>query len=88
MTLYRKSVILKDYDFRTDLHNVRLPLGADANHQVIDRKNKEEYYTIVHNDKGEINNMLSQLPILSDRCRTLKNIPKARIIGTRAEKIQ
>jgi len=74
-----KNVILKDYKWR----EVGIE-GVD----VINRKetNGENYVTIT-GTKQQINQYLQDKPILSERLRTLKNIPHARIINTTKEVI-
>jgi hypothetical protein len=86
MTLYRKSVVLRDFDIHKDRYNISLKEGLEVAWKQSD--NKECYATFIHNDKEEINNKLSELNIASDRVRTLKEIPKFRVINTVKERIQ
>jgi hypothetical protein len=80
MTLFRKNVIFKDFKIRHDLTK-----GLE----IINRKkeNNENYMTLT-GTKQQINTYLQDKPILSDRLRTLNNLPKYRIIGTQKERIQ
>ena len=70
---------MKDYVIRHGL-----PQGLD----IINRKkeNNENYMTLT-GTKQQINTYLQDKPILSDRLRTLNNIPKYRIINTTKERI-
>ena len=86
MSLYRKTVRLKNFDFYKDVPKLRLPVGMEAQHKKLD--NNEAFATYIHNSKEEINNKLAELPILSDRVRTLNQVPKCRIINTKVERIQ
>ena len=54
-----------------------------------DKKNNETYASIIANNKQEINKQLSILnnSIGSERARTLKSIPKWRIIQTTKKRI-
>ena len=80
MTLFRKDVILKDFVIRHDLTK-----GLE----IINRKedNNENYMSLV-GTKQQINTYLQDKPVLSDRLRTLNNLPKFRLIGTNKEVIQ
>ena len=88
MTLYRKSVILKDWNIQRDAWSIPLSPTLEASHIPISIENEESYLTLISNSKEEINNKLSQFPVLSDRARTLKSIPKMRIIQGKVERIQ
>jgi hypothetical protein len=80
MTLFRKDVILKDFIIRHDLTE-----GLE----IINRKedNNENYMSLV-GTKQQINTYLQDKSVLSDRLRTLNNLPKFRLIGTNKEVIQ
>jgi len=75
-----KNVILKDFQIKHDLTE-----GLE----IINRQedNNENYMSLV-GSKAQINTYLQDKPVLSDRLRTLNNVPKFRIINTRKERIQ
>ncbi len=79
-TLFRKNVILRNL-------NLNLPLekGLEIAHRK--EENGEDYVSIL-GSKGQINRYLQNADILSERCRTLKSVPKYRIINTKKEVIQ
>jgi hypothetical protein len=79
MTLFKKSVILKDWSL-----NPPLSEGLDITHRK--NENNEDYATLV-GTKQQINSYLQDANILSDRLRTLNSLPKYRIIGTKKELI-
>lgn len=84
MTSKRKSVILKDFN----PIGFQPKTGIDIAWKPIDTKNREWYATLYGSDKAQpvneqvrmedINNQLEKLSknILSDRVRTLNNIPQ------------
>jgi len=80
MTLFRKDVIFKDFKIRHDLTE-----GLEITHRK--RENNEDYASLM-GTKQQINHYLQDKPILSERLRTLKNVPKYRIINTTLERIQ
>lgn len=86
MTLYRKSVVLRNFNIQNDLPNVKLSKGLEVAYKQLD--NNECYATFIDYSKRTINNKLAELNITSDRVRTLKDIPKMRIINSKMEKIQ
>ncbi len=79
MTLRIKNVILKDHKWR--------PVGIEGL-DVINRKvdNNENHVTLT-GTKQQINQYLQDKPILSERLRTLNNLPKYRIINTTKKRI-
>lgn len=85
MTLYRKSVILRDWHYEDPL-GLKEPMEASVTQ--IDYDNRECYLTLTDYSKEDINTKLASLPVMSDRARTLKIIPKYRMIGTKMERIQ
>ena len=80
MTLRIKNVILKDHNItRHDLTE-----GLEIIHRK--EENNENYMTLT-GTKQQINTYLQDKPVLSDRLRTLNNLPKFRIINTYRERI-
>lgn len=79
MTLFSKNVIL-DWNLNTPLET-----GLEILHRKSD--NNEDYASIL-GTKGQINRYLQNADIISERSRTLKNVPKFRIINTKKEVIQ
>ena len=71
-----KNVILKKFNI------TELPIGFEGL-DIIHRKeqNGENYMTLT-GSKQQINNYLQDKPILSERLRTLNDIPHFRIINT------
>lgn len=69
-----KNIVLRDYQWR--------PVGIKGL-DVINRKqpNNENYVSLT-GTKAQINEYLQDKPVLSDRLRTLKNVPHYRIINT------
>ena len=86
MTLYRKSVVLRDFNIHNDLHKIELSPGLEVAYKQLD--NNECYGTFIDSSKNTINDKLAELNIASDRVRTLKDIPKMRIINSKVERIQ
>jgi len=58
--------------------------GLDIIHRI--NENNEDYSTLT-GTKQQINNYLQDKDIISDRLRTLNNLPKFRIISTQKERI-
>jgi hypothetical protein len=86
LTLYRKSVVLRDFNIHKDLHSIALKEGLEAAYKQLD--NNESYATFIDSSKESINNQLAELNITSDRVRRLNDIPKYRIINSKKERIQ
>lgn len=78
-TLYLKNVIFKNYDI--DFLRIK---GLDKINRLSD--NNENYATLT-GTKEQINQYLQDKPILSERLRTLNNLPKFRLIGTKKQRI-
>lgn len=74
MALNIKNVILKDYVIR--------PCQPEGLEIINRREENGENYMSLTGTKGQINDYLQDKPILSERLRTLKNIPHYRIINT------
>jgi hypothetical protein len=74
-----KNVIMKNYELK--------PVGI-KDLEITNRRvdNNENHVTIV-GTKQHINEYLQDKPILSERLRTLNNLPKYRIINTTKERI-
>ncbi len=89
------TVHLKNWNFRTH-NNYHAKKGIDIAYKLIDTKNKEAYATLYGSEKDgvykdTINDELSKLEkkfILSDRCRTVNNLPKYKVINSVKERIQ
>jgi hypothetical protein len=73
-----KNVILKDCKIRHGL-----PEGLD----IVNREDNGENYMSLMGTKQQINSYLQDKPILSDRLRTLNDVPKYRIIKTKLKRI-
>jgi len=73
-----KNVILRD--------DVIRPVGIKGL-DVINRNINNENHVSITGTKQQINQYLQDKPILSERLRTLNNLPKFRIINTRKERI-
>ena len=79
-TLFRKNVIFKEYKIYDDLTE-----GLEIAHRKSD--NNEDYASLM-GTKAQINTYLQDKPIISERLRTLNNVPKYRIINSKVERIQ
>jgi hypothetical protein len=80
LTLFRKDIVFKDYRLYHDLTE-----GLDIIHR---RSDNNEDYASLTGTKQQINTYLQDKPIISERLRTLNNVPKYRIINTKKEVIQ
>jgi hypothetical protein len=80
-TLFRKNVILKDFNVTSD----GLSEGLEIKHRL--QPNNENYMSLM-GTKAQINSYLQNKPILSERLRTLNDLPKWRIINTTKVHIQ
>jgi len=74
-----KNVILKDFKITHDLSK-----GLELSHR---RETNNEDYLSLMGTKQQINHYLQDKPILSDRLRTLNNVPKYRIINSHKQRI-
>jgi hypothetical protein len=87
------TVHLKNWDWRKKYAPKR---GIDIAYELIDQKNKEAYATFYGSEKDNIyketiNDELANLEkkfILSDRVRTINNLPKFKVISSVKERIQ
>jgi len=86
------SVILKDWKWA---RKYRPKKGIDIAYHSIDRKNQEVCATLFGSEKDgiykeDINSELEKLSknILSERVRTINNLPKYKTIETKVERIQ
>ena len=79
ISTFIKNVILNDYKIRHDLVE-----GLE----IINRNVEGQNYMSLTGTKQQINQYLQDKPIVSERLRTLNNLPKFRIINTRKERIQ
>jgi len=84
--LYKKSVLLKDnFNFETDIRNFQPRKDIEVQWQKLD--NSQTYATLISHKKSILNLQAKDMPILSERARTLKNLPKMRIVNTKVERI-
>ena len=74
-----KNVILKDFKIRHGL-----PEGLEITNRK--RENNENHMSLM-GTKQQINQYLQDKPILSERLRTLNNLPKYRIINSIKQEI-
>jgi len=81
MTLFRKNVILRGHD----IHSIPLSEGLEKKNRLVD--NNENYVSLL-GTKPQINRYLQDAPIVSERLRTLNDLPKMRIIDTTKVNIQ
>jgi len=79
LNLKIKNVILKDYKITHDLSP-----GLEIRHR---REENDENYMSLMGTKQQINQYLRDKPVLSDRLRTLNDLPKYRIINTTKTRI-
>jgi len=86
-TLFHKSVILKNINIqnRNDILKIPIKEGLDITHRQMENN---EVYSTLQGTKEQINHYLQNAPVLSDRLRTLNNLPKYRIINTRKVRVQ
>ena len=78
-TLFLKNVILKDWNYRRIKAKTNRLEGLEATHRK--NENNEDYISLV-GTKQQINTYLQDKAIISDRLRTLNNVPKYRIINS------
>ena len=81
MTLFRKNVILRGHD----IHSIPLSEGLEKKNRLVD--NNENFVSLM-GTKAQINRYLQDAPIVSERLRTLNDLPKMRVIGTQKVNIQ
>lgn len=74
MSLFRKNVILRGHD----IHSIPLEKGLEKKNRLID--NNENNVSLL-GTKGQINRYLQNAPIVSERLRTLNDLPKMRVIN-------
>ena len=87
--LYKKSIHLKDWLIDRDVRKFIPPKDIEIAYQTIDtqKQNKECYATITGHNRKLLDMTATQMPILSERARTLKQIPKFRKSNTTMERI-
>jgi len=81
MTLFRKNVILRGHN----IHSIPLSEGLEKKNRLVD--NNENFCTLI-GTKQQINHYLQDAPIVSERLKTLNDLPKMRVINTKVERIQ
>lgn len=79
-TLFLKNVILKDNKLR--------PVGIEGVDVINRTKENNENHISITGTKQQINQYLQDKPILSERLRTLNNLPKYRMFNTTKVVIQ
>jgi hypothetical protein len=82
LSLFKKSVILREWNPDKYAPN---STGLEITHRK--QENNEDYATLA-GTKAQINQYLQDVPLLSERLRTLNSLPKYRIINTRKVRIQ
>lgn len=82
MTLFRKNVILRGHN---TIHSIPLEKGLEKKNRLVD--NNENNVSLL-GTKAQINRYLQDAPIVSERLRTLNDLPKMRVIGTQKVMIQ
>jgi len=75
-TLFSKNVVLEDW---INFKKTPVEEGLEL---ISRRSDNNENYCTVTGTKQQINTYLEKAPIISERLRTLNNIPKYRIINT------
>jgi len=84
MGLKIKNVIFRDFGETSDFSKKQPEIGLDiANHRGINN----EGYASLTGTKSQINTYLQDKALISDRLRTLNNVPKYRIINTNKVRI-
>ena len=79
-----KNVIFRNYDDAFDVTKTQPKDGLDM---AIHRSNNNEGYASLTGTKQQINHYLQDKALVSDRLRTLNNVPKYRIINTTKSRI-
>lgn len=82
--LYKKSVILNDFKIDRDVRSFVPKKGIEVKWEDVEG---QTYATLIGKNKKVLDQQANELPLLSERVRTLKSLPKFRIIGTKKEKI-
>mgnify|MGYP003575311264 CR=1 FL=1 len=81
MTLFRKNVVLRGHN----IHSIPLSPGLEKKNRLVD--NNENYATLI-GTKQQINTYLQDAPIVSERLRTLNDLPRMRVINTHKVMLQ
>ena len=84
MTLRSKSLELKNFKIFPDVSYFVPKKGIEVKWQ---EKDGSTFATLIGNNKRILQQQANELPILSDRARTLRDLPKSRTIGTKVERI-
>jgi len=84
MTLRSKSLELKNFKIFPDVSYFVPKKGIEVKWQ---EKDGSTFATLIGNNKRILQQQANELPVLSDRARTLKNLPKMRVINSRVERI-
>ena len=78
MNLIKKSVELRDWQIKRDVRNFVPLKGIEIKWQEVEGQN---FATLIGKNKRILQQQASELPILSERVRTLRNLPKMRKIN-------
>jgi len=81
MTLFRKNVVLRGQN----IHSIPLEKGLEKKNRLVD--NNENYATLI-GTKPQINTYLQDAPIVSERLRTLNDLPRVREIKGHVVRLQ
>lgn len=85
--LYKKTVHLKNWVIDRDVKTFMPPKDIEVAWKEADRKNEECYATLISHSKKLLDKTASEMPLLSERARTLRDLPKFRIINSNMERI-
>ncbi len=80
-SLFRKNVVIRGQD----IHMIPLTPGLDKKNRFVD--NNENQVTLI-GTKAQINSYLQDAPVVSERLRTLNDLPRMRVINTTKVHIQ
>jgi len=81
-TIFRKNAVIKNYN---DFDKIPLEEGLEVLHRK--EENNEDYVSVM-GTKPQINRYLQQALVISERLRTLNNVPMWRTFNTRKIRIQ
>lgn len=87
--LYKKSLHLENWQINKDVRSFVPMKGIEVAWQQNeeDKKNGEAFATLISNKRKILDQQAARMPILSERCRTLQNLPRFRKINTTMERI-
>ncbi len=87
--IYKKSIHLKNWLIDRNVRTFVPPKDIEVKWEVSDvmKKNEECYATLTGHDRKLLDITAAQMPILSERVRTLNSLPKFRMVNTKVERI-